>query len=177
MFMTCFNCCWAVPKLSQGIFILSCCPTSEQAGDSQDCGRGQHWDSSPQMAKWARHTIWCHAQPVNWGKAAAWEQARHWGAGGEKLSFIHITCFSWVLFHSLFVTLHFFKIHDFNFTSIIALFLSQPAHLLTLTLLIVSPVPPGGTERRGLSCWLEFKHENNPHVILARFPMLWEGRE
>lgn len=146
----CFNCFWAVPKLSQGLFILLCCPTNEQAGDSQDYGKGQHWDSWPQMDK--RYcTPWDHAQPINWEKAAAWEQAEHCSAGGEKLSFSFITCFSWVLFHSLFETLLFFKIHYFNFILVIALFLSQPVHLLTFTLLILSPGPPGGTECTGLS--------------------------
>lgn len=97
----------------------------------------------------------------------------HWSAGGVKLSFIRITCFSWVLSHSLFANFLFFKIHYFNFISVFALFLSQPANLLTITLLILfSPVPPVGTECMGLSCWLEFNHDDNSCVILARFEML-----
>ena len=61
----CF-CCWLF-ILSQGLFSFLG-PASERAGGARETGRGHSQDRWPKLAKGIFHTIWHHAEYINWGK-------------------------------------------------------------------------------------------------------------
>ena len=92
----CFSCCWAVLTLSQGFFSFSYYSASEEAGWTQQARRGHSQDSWPQLAKGIFHTMWHHAQYINWGELAGqhcgsrigWVSASGWWA-----IVLCVTCF------------------------------------------------------------------------------------
>ena len=85
----CFSCCWAVFTLNQGLSSSHALP-AEKVGDAQEAGKGHSQDSWPKLAKGIFHTIWHHAQYINWGELAGGRarcSGTSWASvvGGEQL--------------------------------------------------------------------------------------------
>ena len=156
----CFCYCWAVLTQSQGLFCFSHHTTSEEVEVVQEAGRGRSWDSWPQLTKGIFHTIWRHAQHLKQGEEEERGGCSEWcrlpsqvtvTRGGALLSWRWLnTC---LLMGSCELIPCFALLACVAFALPIKLSLSQPTSFCTFTLLILSPIPLGESERAAAWYW------------------------
>lgn len=70
---------------------------------AQEARREHGQDSRPELAKGTFHTTECHAQHIN--------KAVDWGLLITAWGWADVTCFSWVLFLSLFLFINYYYYH------------------------------------------------------------------
>ena len=150
--------------LSQGFFSFLC-PASKKAGGAEEVGRGHRRDSWPKLAKELFHTIWHHAQYINWGSwlgggIAARELTGHRSTSGEQLHCAPLALYSLILL-VLLLSYYYYHYHCFSFLSVLlnCLYLNSRVFFL-----ILSPIPGvGGQWASGcvvLSCRLGLNHDS-----------------
>ena len=119
----------------------------------REAGRGHSQDSWPKLAKGIFHTIWHHAQYINWG-----ELAEKWlGIGRQVVSNCivhHLFC---IFFYHYYYYYYYYYYFPFLFCPI-KLSLSQPTNS-TVFFPILSPIPLGGSEQMAVwclaACWVK----------------------
>ena len=160
---------------SQGFFSFSC-PASKKAGGAPEVGTGHSQGSWPKLAKGVFHTMWCHAQYINWEEwgwgdrcsGTNWASISGWWAIA-----LHIVCafqsFYYCCCHFISVTI---IIISFFFS--VLLNCSYPMSFTFLSFFFRFPAPSqwvGGKWVSGcmvLSCWLGLNHD-----ICASWLSIW----